>query len=164
MSKNKIIIPLVLIGAGVAGYAAYKKYVEDAKDFLDSYSIRIKKIGIDGKATRDSSYLSIVCKTEILLTNPTGAEATLKRLALSALQTGKKTVIGKFRSSQEEKIKPKSQTLLKFTFSIPTLKLATNIKDVVDAIKNKKPFSIDITGEADFGVGKVKINETVKVI
>lgn len=151
---------ILLVTLGVVGTAAYY-YAQQGKELAENIKFRITKIGIDGQQTKKESYLNVILKITIMLTNPTAGKAALKSLALTISQNGNK--VADVQNSETVIINPNSNTTAMLTVAIPTIKLFGSVSNAIKALLNGKGLKLNVSGIANFSEGSAKINQDINV-
>lgn len=142
---------------GVFGLAAYG-YYKNTMGLVDSIRVKLNGVKFNKTAWQDSNFFTLFFDFDFSITNPSSGTAVMKSANLNIAINGKN--VGTITKLDVLNIYPMSTTKTKIGLRIPTLKAFSVIQNAVEVITLKKPLKIDVTGEIDFTVGKLKINES----
>lgn len=142
---------------GLIGYGIYKNMT----DFTKQVIFKLASVKFNKKAWQDSGFLTLFFDVNFQVTNPSSATVILKSAEIEFTMNGK--YIGKVLKTIPSNIYPNSTVTVSVPVRIPTLKAFGVLDAAVKLITLKQPVKVSLTGVADFGIGKLKINETASV-
>ncbi len=131
------------------------------KDFKGSYKIKFIDALFDYAGTKATVFTQVKFAIRIEVENITDFKGTLQSGKL-AIAWNKKS-LGYVTVSKPVTIEPNSKTVVTIPVSIPTLNIINSASDLLQAMTNGKVLIFNITGDLNFAVGTVKVNEQYKL-
>ena len=158
MDFKKLIIPGVLIGGGIAIFV----YMNRAKTFAKNLAIQLKGVALDFNKTRQSLFLTTWTNINIAVNNPTKFESKITSLNLVVSFNGRE--VGRINKIGDLVVNAESSNNLTIPVGINSLSLFANVSTAIQAISNKMPINLNISGIINSTAGNYSINQIVKVV
>lgn len=142
---------------GLIGYGIYKNMT----DFTKQVIFKLAAVKFNKSAWQDSGFLTLFFDVNFQVTNPSTATVILKSAEVEFTLNGK--YIGRVIKTIPTNIYPNSTVTVSLPVRVSTMKVFSVLDAAVKLITLKQPVKVGVSGVADFGIGKLKINETATV-
>lgn len=149
----------ILLLGGIAAGAAF--FYGRVKKMASDLKVSFSQVKFDNGLSSGAGYLKLFFKVTVSVNNPTNGSATLNGLYVTASLNGNDVAsVGK---NEKITIAPNATTKVYLTVQMSAVKAFGLLTNVYKIIAGKQPINIHLKGTADLNVGRVLIDETVKV-
>jgi len=148
----------IIVGAAI--FAAWYFYQE--QQFGKFVKARFAGIKFNLDKTKKNLFTQLWFDVSLQLSNPTGFTVNLKAVSLDVLYNKKK--VGSIEIIGDKELKAYSQNDVTIPAVIPTFSIFSTISSAIQAISNKTPITLQVSGVIVTSAGQVEVNEYLNVL